>query len=480
MTQQTCDVIPINEIKKHSSYDPQGYLFYWNDEIYRAIYPSSKKDIIELFECGLIDELINAGLFPKTKKTDFQTDDCPLVLWHEKIPAPSLPAEWSFSMLQDAAKAILMVNIIARRYGYQTIDAHGFNVLFRRGKPLYVDIGSFVKIEKDFNCSKPGWRPYHEFMRFFYGPLKMWGHGEPFFARHALHGIQMPMVSYWRHRHPLLRFFPASLLSKFEKFYYKYKALNTIAMESFLQMASTSELQKRVARLIQGLAKKKMLWFSSVNLERLHKKIDRMKRPRIPSPWENYHDEAALGKRFTSITDRIKQYDIKNVLDMAGNAGFLSRHIALHTPVDYVVCADYDENAIDTLYQRMKEEQLNVCPTVLSFAASVSDSKLPNATQRLKCDAVLALAITHHLLLTQGLTVSFIFERLKSYSKRYVFVEFMPMGLYSSTHKLTPEVPSWYTLDWFRENFQKHFHLLDEQELGVNRVLLIGEIKDPT
>lgn len=478
MNLQVANTIPDGEIKKQSSYDQQGYLFYWNDNIYRAIYPGAEKAILGLFDCGLIDELEKQGLFPRTEKTEFQTSDCSLVLWHETIPAPSLPTEWSFSMLKDAAEAILRVNIIARKYGYQTIDAHGFNILFHRGRPLYVDIGSFIKVENDFNCDKPGWRPYHEFMRFFYGPLKMWGKGESFFARHALHGSQMPMVSYWRHRNPLFRLVPASLLSKFEKYYYKYKALNTVSKKSFLQMATSSKLQKKVASFIQGLANRKMLWFSSVNLERLAKKIDGLKQPKIPSSWANYHDQVELGDRFKTILSKIEEYDISSVLDMAGNAGFLSRRVAELPSIDYVVCADYDENAIDTLYRNLKKEPLDVCPTVLSFSIAISDTKLPSATDRLKCDAVMALALTHHLILTQGLTVNFIFERLKSFSKKYVFVEFMPMGHYSSAHKLTPEVPSWYTLDWYRENFENYFTLLYEQELDINRILLIGEIKE--
>ena len=473
-------IIPENEYKRHASSDLQGYVFTWKGDIYRAIYPAAGEAISELFECGLIQELVDQGLFPGTEVTNYETRDCPMVLRHEIIPVATLPSEWSFSMLRDAAIAVLRVNQIAKRYGYQTIDAHGFNVMFYRGRPLFVDLGSFIRIENDFHCSKPGWRPYGEFMRFFYGPLKLWSTGESYFARHALHGIQMPMTSYWRFRHFLLRLIPLSILNRFEFYYYKYKTLNTVPMEEFLQMASSSSFQKWGARLVLWLSRKKLLWFSSVNLEKLERKTARIKKPRVPTKWAHYHSDTKIGKRFEYITNFIKERDIKTVLDMAGNAGFLSRNIVQNSAVEHVICADYDENAIDSLYCRQKEENLAIYPVVLDFSISVSDSKLKDVLQRFKSDAVLALALTHHLILTQGLTVDFILNRLKGFGKKYVLVEFMPLGHYSSVHKMTPEIPSWYTLEWFRKHFLNHFKLLHEQELDLNRVLFVGEIQMQT
>jgi hypothetical protein len=470
-------IIPDSEISRHSSWDLKGYVFHWENRIFRAIYREHESEVRQLFECGLIDELSARALFPPTEITEYETNDCRLVLRHEKISVPTLPAEWSFSMLKDAALTMLRVNLVARRFGYQTIDAHGFNILFDRGAAFFVDIGSFVKIENDFNCSRPGWRPYGEFMRFFYAPLKIWSKGETFLARQALYGDQMPMTTFWRHRNPALRLVPIRLLKRFEYLYHKYKALNTIPVAEFRQLASLTNQRERIGKLVLRISEHKLLWSSSVNLERLCRRVEKIRPPRITTAWAGYQDSVELSDRHKHILSCIDRLGPRTVLDMAGNAGFLSRQIARNCQVDHVICADYDENAIDTLYDRLKREKLDVFPAVSNFSLSVTDTKFPGAPQRFKSEAVLALALTHHLILSQGLSLDFIFDRLKSFSSRYVLVEFMPMGLYSSHHRKIPLIPTWYNLDWFRARFERYFTLLEETELDLNRVLLVGEVR---
>lgn len=468
--------IPSAQITKHHSFDVQGYLFRWRGQLYRAIYPKREKDVIDLIQSGLLSELTERGLFPKSEVVEYATDDCNLVIKHEQIPVATLPTEWSFSMLQDAARTVIHVNQIAFKYGYQTIDAHGFNILFARGAPVFVDLGSFVKISSDFGCQKPGWRPFGEFMRCFYAPLKLWSAGEPYFARHSLHGSQMPMATLWRYQHMVFRLIPLTVLSNFEFLYYKYKALNTLPQEEFEQFASLSAVREKLGRWILRLAKMRLLLFSSVNLDKLDKRVARIGRPSIRSTWAAYHDRASVSGRHKHVLDLIKQYKIKTVLDMAGNAGFLSRQILQVECVEQVICADYDENAIDSLYRNLKGQGVNLVPAIMNFSSSISDSKFRDVVERFQSDCVVALALTHHLLLTQKLTLDYILERLKAFSKKYVFVEFMPLGLYSSQHEKEPLVPDWYHIDWFREGFLRHFRLLEETTLEKNRVLLTGEI----
>jgi hypothetical protein len=52
----------------------------------------------------------------------------------------------------------------------------------------------------------------------------------------------------------------------------------------------------------------------------------------------------------------------------------------------------------------------------------------------------------------------------------------MPMGCYSSRKKKLPEIPAWYTRDWFRSKFEQYFELVDESEIAENRILFIGKL----
>ena len=469
--------INTNEIKRHDSYDANGHIFSWDNKIYRAIYPQSQEKIIRLWESGLIPKLIELNLFPESRITDYKTTDSNLIFEHQKIEVITYPCEWSFNMLKDAALVTLKVNQIASKYGYQTIDAHGFNVAFYKGRALFIDLGSFVELSNDFNCKHAGWRPYGEFMRSFYAPLKMWSQGEEYFPRHSLHGDQMPMISYWRYRSKFARLIPKKYLNRLEFAWYGYKALNTVPVSKFLQLASVSETREKLGRRIVAFSKRWGLPFSSVNLERLERKVSAIKPPDIPSAWADYHKDKQIDDRQQYVINAIKKYTPASVLDMAGNAGFFSKVISEVDGVQYVICADYDINAIDQLYISLSSSDRSLYPVVMNFSRSIGDSKFPSEASRFKTNMVLALALTHHLLLTQNLTIEFIMSRLKIFTNKYVAVEFMPLGLYSSKFGKTPNIPKWYNVDWFRDGFTKYFTLLEEKEIGTNRIIFIGQLE---
>jgi hypothetical protein len=371
----------------------------------------------------------------------------------------------------------LKVNQIARKYGYQTLDAHGFNIAFYKGRALFLDLGSFIEFGNDFNCKRAGWRPYGEFMRSFYVPLKMWSKGEEYFSRHSLHGDQVSMVSYWRYKSKFARLIPKKYLNQFEYVWYKYKALNTVFSYEFLQLTSVSETREKLGRRIVAFSTRWGLPFSSVNLERMERKISSIKPPNIPSAWADYHRDKQIDDRQHYVISAIKKYKPSSVLDMAGNAGFFSKVISEMDGMRYVVCADYDINAIDQLYLSLKNSERSLYPVAMNFSISIGDSRFPSEDMRFKTDMVLALALTHHLLLTQKLTIDFIMSRLKKFTNKYVAVEFMPLGLYSSKFDKLPNIPEWYNVDWFRDGFTKYFTLLEEKEIGTNRIIFIGQLE---
>lgn len=466
-----------HQIVKHHSNELIGYVFIFEDRLYRGIYPQYEECILQLFQCGLIDELIKHNLFPKSKVTNYCTSDCNLVISHERISVVTLPFEWSFSMLKDAAQVTLKTNIVARKYGYQTKDAHGFNIVFQYGTPLFIDLGSFVKIKHEFGSPKPGWRAYGAFMRSFYVPLLLWSQGETFFARHALHGAQIPMKAYWRYRNPFLRLLPLSILETLEVLYYKYKGLNTRGIDEFLQLASLSHTRERIAQWVLWLARKRLLLFSSVDLERLNQQVQNIRPRSFRSKWGNYQAGLDITERHRAIVTLIEKLKIRTVLDLGGNAGLLARLILANTDVDYVISADYDENAIDKLYRSLQENPDRIYCVLLDFRIFIADSKYETVHNRLKSEAVVALALTHHLVLSQGMTLEFIFERMRSFSSKYVFVEFMPLGCYSSKQRKLPNIPKWYNLEWFRSKFEQYFVALEERQLEPNRILFVGQVR---
>ena len=146
-----------------------------------------------------------------------------------------------------------------------------------------------------------------------------------------------------------------------------------------------------------------------------------------------------------------------------------------------IINTDYDFSAIDGGYNFFKKNpQYNVENYLLNFMAPIRK----DVYKDFKSDIVLALAITHHLLLTQKFAIDDILQKIKDYSKQYVCIEFMPLGLWA-TGQQEVKVPEWYNIDWFRENFKKKFKLTREKIIesqnikGVvkpHRVLFVGKV----
>ena len=85
------------------------------------------------------------------------------------------------------------------------------------------------------------------------------------------------------------------------------------------------------------------------------------------------------------------------------------------------------------------------------------------------------MAPTHHLILTQNLGIGYILDVIAQFSRKYVLIEFMPLGLHDgvSAHPF----PSWYNEEWFRTEFAKRFEVVERTQLAENRVLFVGKIR---
>ena len=76
-----------------------------------------------------------------------------LVLEHAAVPVVTYPHEWSFSMLQDAARLTLRLVRAAIDEGITTKDATPYNVQFVGLRPTFIDIGSF----EPYRAGEPWW-----------------------------------------------------------------------------------------------------------------------------------------------------------------------------------------------------------------------------------------------------------------------------------------------------------------------------------
>ena len=85
-------------------------------------------------------------------------------------------------MLKDAALMVLDIAEIGWKYGYNMVDCHKLNVLFKDNRPVYVDLGSFVPREE----GSTGWNPYSSFLHSYFYILSLWNSGATTLAKRMM------------------------------------------------------------------------------------------------------------------------------------------------------------------------------------------------------------------------------------------------------------------------------------------------------
>ena len=225
--------IPSSEITLPDLHaDEIGFVFEWEGHILRGINPASKDRVLSYFSSGFIDRVCQEGLFPNTWISEYENEQFALILEHEKISPVLDSTEWNYRMLYDAAQLVLRIAEIALEYGYNMIDCHSANVLFKESKPYYVDLGSFVP--NPDGCT--AWRPYPSFLRSYLHLLEWWRGGANQVVKRLLSpGIELNDYDYYVQKCPVYRICPVLLrwkLSFREKLFY-------------LAISATEEMENR-------------------------------------------------------------------------------------------------------------------------------------------------------------------------------------------------------------------------------------------
>lgn len=247
------------------------------------------------------------------------------------------------------------------------------------------------------------------------------------------------------------------------------------------EAAIASRFPNTVIRsLVRHILKSGFLPFRNMSYSVLQRKIKSLKVDGI-SEWGDYHSRVGLyandgnvnlSSRMEWVVNAVKDLSPTTVLELAGNQGILSRALSKLPGLKQVICSDFDEKSIDQLLVRLSDTD-KVHPACFDFMADLQGSLSADRAKRLKSDIVIALAVTHHLILTQQYSIDSIFTALASYTNKYVIVEFMPLGLWDG--KTAPPLPDWYNEPWFVENMTKHFRIIKRVSLEDNRIAFVGE-----
>lgn len=392
--------------------DHSGNLFFHKGSIYRLI-NYSYSDNYELFiKSGLYNDLVEKGFIVSFKEIEF--NDFPIrnaykILKPVKLDFISYPYEWCFSQLKHAALLTLEIQKIALSYGMSLKDASAYNIQFNKNSPIFIDTLSFER----YHDGKP-WVAYRQFCQNFLAPL----------ALMSLKGIKLGrLFQIFLDGIPID--FTCSLLPK--------KSLFMFGILIHLHLHSM--IQRRFEKQNTKLNKYKIHKHSLINIiESLKTTIKKLSLNQQNTAWIDYYDscnytERAMENKKDIIKEMISKFDPGIVLDLGANEGTFSRLIAKRAK--QVISIDNDPACIEKNYLYcIKNNETNILPLVIDItnpspSIGWQNKERTSFFERFKFDTVVALAIIHHIAISNNVPIDKIAYFLKDIC-RYLIIEFIP------------------------------------------------------
>jgi len=394
--------------------DPSGFLFTRAGVLYRQVNQVYADNYTLLMTSGLYEKLVKTGLLIQHSESDTQPADEKhsfKVLCPERVPFISYPYEWSFGQLKDAALATLSIQKRALKLGMSLKDASVYNIQFHRGKPILIDTLSFESLQE----GEP-WVAYRQFCQHFLAPLALMAYRDVRLnqlLRIYIDGVPLDLAS--------------QLLPRRTRW---NLGLSThIHLHARLQRRY-ADIAVTEARAGRKISKETLLGL----IESLRATVRRLEWKPAGTEWADYYiannyTGFAFDHKKVLVGDWLSKIAPKTIWDLGANTGFFSR-VAAETGA-YVISSDIDPAAVELNYRQVKENnEQNLLPLVLNLtnpspSIGWQNRERDSFLQRGSVDAVLALALVHHLAISNNVPLEQVAEFF-AVCGEWLIVEFVP------------------------------------------------------
>jgi ribosomal protein L11 methylase PrmA len=443
-----------NSILPSSFRDPAGFLFFRDRTLYRQINTTYRDHYELLNSSGLYNILtVKKLLIPHDEvalpaekpETAFK------IIKPRSIPFISYPYEWCFSQLKQAALLTLEIQKISLEYGLTLKDASAYNVQFLEGKPVFIDTLSFERYEP----GKP-WIAYRQFCRHFLAPLALMQHtdirlGQLF--RTYIDGIPLDLASSLL---PAKTWFNTGILMHIH--------LHAKSERKYADVHVTVQPREISKHSLLGL------------LDNLTTTIEKMQWLPEGTEWAgyyldtNYSPEAFEHKKMI-VTSYLETVNPKTVWDLGANNGFFSR-IASEKGI-FTLAFDIDPACVELNYREIvQKNEPNLLPLLMDISNPSSGTGWQNEERsslmdRGTADTVLALALVHHLAISNNVPLERIAEFFSKLCNSLI-IEFVPKRD-TQVKKLLmnrKDIFGEYDTEHFEKSFNQYFTI--EQKTLVN------------
>lgn len=440
--------------------DPSGFVFIINGEIYRQVNISYKEHFDELISSGLYGKLVDKGLLVSHQEVPSPLPGSPLhykTIKPEQIGFISYPYEWSFNQYKDAALSTLRIMKIALSHNMVLKDATAYNIQIHKGRTVLIDTLSFEKYVEG--------RPfvaYRQFCQHFLAPLALMSRTDIRLSglmKNHIDGVPLDLA---RKLLPYSTRFNFSLymhIHVHSKFQHKYSGqqvnVKKISMSKFRLESMIENLQDTIRKLSWG---------------------------HPDTEWGDYYcntnySDSSFEDKKKLVDEFLSRTASRLVWDLGANTGEFSR-IASNKGI-LTVSFDIDPVAVDKNYQIMRNNrEPSLLPLVLDLtnpspALGWDTSERMSFKERGLPDTILALALIHHLAISNNVPLAKLAEFFSSLC-RYLIIEFVDkkdtqvQRLLATREDIFPD----YTKEGFEKSFARHFNIIDSRKVGESRRIL--------
>lgn len=404
--------MPPEDVLPSSFRDPAGAVFKLSGVLYRGIRASGLPRYEALMASGLYAELVGAGLLVPHEEVALApggTGDFVRVIRPEEIPFVSYPYEWSFSQLQDAARVTLEIERRAVARGLTLIDASAYNIQFLRGRPVLIDTLSLGRAVEG-----APWPAYGQYCRHFLAPLALMAHRDVRLGqllRVHLDGVPLDLAA---------ALLPAGA-----------KRRPGLFLHLHLHAKSQKRYEGRTSRAAAGRVGRRALLGL---LDSLDGTTRRLRWRAGGTEWADYYRDtnytpAGAEDKRRAVAEFIAEARPRTVWDLGANDGTFSRVAAAGGAL--TVAFDVDPACVEKNYLRVRaDNDPSLLPLLMDLANPSPAAGWDNAermalSERGPADAVLALALVHHLAIGNNVPLDMIAGAFARLGRR-LLVEFVP------------------------------------------------------
>jgi hypothetical protein len=298
-------------------------------------------------------------------------------------------------------------------------DGTPYNVLFRGTQPVFIDLLSFERRDS----KDPTWLPYAQFVRTFVLPLlanKYFGLGLDQILTTRRDGLEPEDVYRWAK--PLQRISPSFL--------------SLVSMPTWLakkhDQDDTAIYQKKT---VADPEKARFILDSLLN--GLRRTVNRLApQPGKTSVWSTYmtcnnnYTAEHFDAKQKFVQEMMTEFAPKLVLDVGCNTGHFSAISARGGA--RVVAIDYDPVVVGDVWRNARSEKLDILPLVVNLTRPTPGLGWRNQEcsgfldrARGSFDAVLMLAVIHHMLVTERVPLPDILDLAAELTTDLLVVEYI-------------------------------------------------------